>query len=178
MSGPSAWNRSSTAPEATAVSIFGNSCWNGVNSRLMVTLSYFGSLLCQASITLLKAIVSSWTQHITKLIVTGSPLAAGAAVASAAGASVGAGAAVASGAAVAAAAAGAAVGAAAGASVGAGAAVGAAAGVAPPQAVRMSAAVSTTNDVDRFFMETSLSIWSASSWDLPRGLETSVRIKL
>src|SRR6266511_1460222 len=113
MSGPSAWNRSSTAPEATAVSIFGNSCWNGVNSRLMVTLSYFGSLLCQASITLLKAIVSSWTQHITKLIVTGSPLAAGAAV-------------------------------------------GAAAGVAPPQAVRMSAAISITNDVDRFFMETSL----------------------
>src|SRR6266508_629871 len=143
MSGPSAWNRSSTAPEATAVSIFGNSCWNGVNSRLMVTLSYFGSLLCQASITLLKAIVSSWTQHITKLIVTGSPLAAGAAVASAA-----AGAAVASaaaGAAVASAAAGAAV-----------AAVGTAAGVVPPQAVRMSAAISITNDVDRFFMETSL----------------------
>src|SRR6266498_718160 len=134
MSGPSAWNRSSTAPEATAVSIFGNSCWNGVNSRLMVTLSYFGSLLCQASITLLKAIVSSWTQHITKLIVTGSPLAAGAAVASAA-----------AGAAVASAAAGAAV-----------AAVGTAAGVVPPQAVRMSAAISITNDVDRFFMETSL----------------------
>src|SRR6266540_2808025 len=133
MSGPSAWNRSSTAPEATAVSIFGNSCWNGVNSRLMVTLSYFGSLLCQASITLLKAIVSSWTQHITKLIVTGSPLAAGAAVASAA--------------------AGAAVAWAAGAAV---AAVGTAAGVVPPQAVRMSAAISITNDVDRFFMETSL----------------------
>src|SRR6266508_5763949 len=109
-------NRSSTAPEATAVSIFGHSCSNGVNSRLMVTLSYFGSLLCQASITLLKAIVSSWTQHITKLIVTGSPLAAGAAVASAAAgaavASAAAGAAVASaaaGAAVASAAAGAAV---------------------------------------------------------------------
>src|SRR6266511_4964191 len=142
MSGPSAWNRSSTAPEATAVSIFGYSFWNGVTSRLMVTLSSFGSLLCQASITLLKAIVSSWTQHITKLIVTGSPLAAGAAVASAA-----------AGAAVASAAAGAA-----GAAVAwaAGAAVGAAAGVAPPQAVRMSAAISITNDVDRFFMETSL----------------------
>src|SRR6476661_7413423 len=109
MSGPSAWNRSSTAPEATAVSILGNSSANGVKSNLMVTLSYCGSALCQASITLLKAIVSSWTQHITKLIVTASPAAAGAAVGAAAEAAVGAsaaGAAVGSAAAVGASAAG------------------------------------------------------------------------
>jgi len=74
--------------------------------------------------------------------------------------------AAAAGAAVGAAAAGAAVG-----SAAAGAVVGAAAGVVPPQAVRISVAISTTIDVVRFFMGDLLNaMWSTSTWNLPRDL--------
>src|SRR5262245_1390681 len=93
MSGPSAWNRSSTAPDATAVSIFGKSSANPDSSRLTVTLAYCGSLFFHASITDLNTGTSGSVQQIRKLIVTASPPAgaAGAAVASgAAGAAVGA----------------------------------------------------------------------------------------
>src|SRR5262245_12950314 len=93
MSGPSAWNRSSTAPDATAVSIFGKSSANPDSSRLTVTLAYCGSLFFHASITDLNTGTSGSVQQIRKLIVTASPAAgaAGAAVAAgAAGAAVGA----------------------------------------------------------------------------------------
>src|SRR5689334_3215932 len=84
-------NRSSTAPAATAVSIFGKRSENGTASNVTVTLLARGSPLAfQASTTFWYGTISVSPQHIKKLIVTGSLLpAAGAAVAAgAAGAAV------------------------------------------------------------------------------------------
>ena len=59
MSGPSAANRSISAPAATAVSMVGKSCAKGTAVNSMVTLAYCGSLATKASAIFSSAISES-----------------------------------------------------------------------------------------------------------------------